>query len=365
MTVTLHAISGHDLGAAAVLRGVDQRLEEFLAERTSHLDLPHLEVFTSLLRSFLHGGKRIRPLLAYAGWAAAGGTGDTAAITAVGASLEMFHACALIHDDIMDASDTRRGKPAIHRAFQHLHHAHHEPGRLGVNAAILLGDLACGWSYELLGQLPASSAIPQDRLTALRAVLDTMRCETLIGQYLDLLHTTAGPADPATLKQALSVIRYKTSKYTIERPLHAGAALAGAGPATLEACSAYALPLGEGFQLRDDLLGVFGNPASTGKPVLDDLREGKRTALVVLARQHANPAQAALLDALLGNPDLDEDGAAQIRTVLARTGARDIVEDMISDRLDRALRALQTAPFQPAARDLLRHLADGLTSRLT
>ncbi|MFE0042665.1 polyprenyl synthetase family protein [Streptomyces albireticuli] len=216
--------------------------------------------------------------------------------------------------------------------------------------AILTGDAALAWCDELLG----SAAFAPARRTALQRIICAMRDEVIHGQYLDLRAAHAPDADVET---ALQVIRYKTAKYTIERPLHAGAATVGAAPALLNTLSRFALPLGEAFQLRDDLLGVFGNPRTTGKPVLDDLREGKRTVLLALGAQRATGAQQALLNDLVGDPTLDHAGALRIREVLETTGARATVEAMIEKRYEQALDTLDDAALPPPAAVTLRHLA--------
>ncbi|ARF59191.1 hypothetical protein B1H19_02345 [Streptomyces gilvosporeus] len=258
-----------------------------------------MAVFTGLLRELLDaGGKRIRPLLCVIGWHAITGEPPPIAVWRVAAALELFHAFALIHDDVMDNSATRRGRPTAQHTMATLHTGRPDAATLGVSTAILLGDLAFGWSYELLHTpdiTPAQAAVIRPHLNALRV-------ETLVGQYLDLTATGRPATDPDT---AWRIIRYKTTLYTFERPLHLGGALAGATPAQLAALSGYALPLGEAFQLRDDLLGVYGNPEETGKSNLDDLREGKQTVLVATAAAAATVPQQRTLDRHLGNPRSD------------------------------------------------------------
>ncbi|MEU9158490.1 polyprenyl synthetase family protein [Streptomyces sp. NPDC048417] len=310
----------------------------------------------SLLRTFLAGGKRIRPLLCVIGWHAAASQANTAQITRLAASLELFHAFALIHDDVMDASDTRRGRPTIHKALTSDYHRtrtgceDHIAQRFGTGGAILLGDLALTWSDELLH----ATTLPEPQRSTVLRIVDSMRTEVMIGQYLDLRATGN---EHTTVDDTLTVIRYKTAKYTVERPLQLGAALAGANPQLLEACSAFGIPLGEAFQLRDDLLGVFGDPTQTGKSCLDDLREGKSTTLLALALATADPAQAARLHTLVGDPHLQQEDAEEIRHILTATGARATVEQMIAHRHRQALDALDTAPFTPAATHALTHLA--------
>jgi geranylgeranyl diphosphate synthase type I len=348
--------SGTDHSCLPVVQRVDAVLAGFFDCRGRIFADPLVmgNVFDILRRFVLCGGKRLRPLLCYWGWRGAGGR-DCPQIITVGASLELFHAFALIHDDIMDASDTRRGHPTVHQALATLHAERPDADQVGVSGAILLGDLALVFSDEILH----TAGLTPTQLAGALPVLDAMRTEIVYGQYLDLL-TTSQLTD---VEAALSVIRYKSAKYTVERPLQLGAALAGATTEVLRACSGYGIPLGEAFQLRDDLLGVFGDPLQTGKPVLNDLRQGKATVLLALARRHATPAQAATLNRLVGNPALDEHGAATVREILTTTGARIEIEAMIRDRREQAHRVLDTAPFHPHAIPTLRHLAEVVTAR--
>jgi geranylgeranyl diphosphate synthase, type I len=344
---------------------VEALLHTFLDDQEQAATTPELALFTGLLRDMLAaGGKRIRPVLCVTGWQAVSHQVPPPMVFRVAASLELFHAFALIHDDIMDNSTIRRGRPTAHRILAARFQRHPNSQALGTNAAILLGDLALGWSYELLH--PATPAQAQPAIPW--PVLNTMRTETLIGQYLDLLAT--GPCAPnldtaldTALNTAWKVIRYKTAKYTFEHPLHLGALLAGATQDQLRALSAYALPLGEAFQLRDDLLGVFGNPDDTGKPSLDDLRQGKHTVLITIAYQRATPTQTRLLQTHLGNPSLSHEGAQESRAILIATGAVATVEQMIADRHQQALDSLNSAPLCPAATTVLRQLATATTIR--
>ncbi|MFJ2606104.1 polyprenyl synthetase family protein [Streptomyces sp. NPDC091279] len=348
-----------DIDFTAVRHAVDRVLADFLDTKSraaADRGLP-AEV-TDLVREFvLSGGKRLRPLLCVVGWYAAGGKGTPpAGVVQVAASLEMFHAFALIHDDVMDGTPLRRGAPTLHRALAAHHAGHRNADRLGEHAAILLGDLAHSWSDELL----YTAGFPPSRLATVRGVADTMRWEVMFGQYLDLVATDNPDHDE---ERALRVARYKTAKYTVERPLHLGAALAGAGPDLHVALSTYALPLGEAFQLRDDLLGTFGDPRTTGKPCLDDLRDGKGTLLVALALGRADEHQLRTLGALFGNPELDEEQAERLREVLVDTGARATVEHLISTRYEQARRALDRAALPPVAADALRRIAFASTER--
>ncbi len=249
--------------------------------------------------------------------------------------------------------------PAVHRRFASLHRSEAwvgDPEAFGTGAAVLLGDLCLVWSDEMLSR----SGLPGDRLLAGCRVYDEMRTELMGGQYLDLLEQARGGG---SVERALRVARYKSAKYTIEKPLHLGAALAGADQEVLDGYSGYGLPLGEAFQLRDDVLGVFGDPSVTGKPAGDDLREGKRTALVAMALETASKAQTAVVRRHLGDPHLSPEGVAQLRGVLAETGALARVEALIDELMDDALAALQAAPVAEDARAVLEGLAIAATCR--
>lgn len=315
-------------------------------------------VAEALQEFVLDGGKRLRPAFLYWGWRGAGAP-DSEQILKAASCLELLHACALIHDDVMDGSDTRRGRPSVHRRFAALHRVESwrgHPEAFGTAAAILLGDLCLVWADQLLDEC----GLDQESLRRGRPVFDEMRTELMAGQYLDLLEQATGGTG---VDGALRVARYKTAKYTIERPLHLGGVLAGADIALLEAYSAYGIPLGEAFQLRDDVLGVFGDPEVTGKPAGDDLREGKCTALVAAASVRADPGQAAALRRLVGDPLLDEQGVTRLRAVITDTGALAEVEAMIAMKLAECRACLDRIELPAEARSALAALAEAATSR--
>jgi geranylgeranyl diphosphate synthase type I len=329
--------------ASRVERRVDELLDAEL-DRWSAVD-PSLAEPITCLRELVQGGKRLRPAFSHWSYVGAGGD-DLALITDVGAGLELLHVFALIHDDVMDGSDRRRGRVTAHRAFDDRHRAGEwrgEARRFGEGVAILIGDLAFAYSDALLAPIPAPA----------RRVWDELRIELNIGQYLDLLGTARGDVDLATTQR---ISTYKSGKYTVERPLHLGAALAGRLDELAEPLSRYGLPLGEAFQLRDDLLGAFGDPDATGKPVGDDLREGKPTPLLAMARARATAGQADVL-ARIGTDALDLDGLVTIQEVLHATGAPDDVERDIARLTDEAIAAAQALPIDADAKRELVELA--------
>ncbi|MEV0370532.1 polyprenyl synthetase family protein [Streptomyces sp. NPDC050636] len=341
---------GHHLAAAEHLRHeVDSALDAFLTGKEAST-APQEPSPADLIQAMRHllagGGKRLRPLLCACGWWAAGGDGLPPPVVQVAAALEMFHLAAMVHDDIIDASDTRRGRQTVHRWFTRKGTG----PQFGANAAILVGDLALIWSDELVH----TAGLHDDRMRTVLTLTGLMRTEALLGAYLEL--SASGHLD-TDVDAALTVIRYKAAKYTVERPLHIGAALADAPHPLMEALTEFAIPLGEAFQLRDDLLGIYGDPDLTGKSNLDDLREGKRTALVALALRQASGSQAARLRSLIGNPALSEEEADEARTLMDTVGAIQGIEDMITDRYRQAIATLDRSPFPIPATTPLRRIA--------
>jgi geranylgeranyl diphosphate synthase type I len=311
--------------------------------------VPPLEALAALV---LSGGKRLRPAFCHWGWVAAGGDPDDGAVVDAGAAFELLQAFALVHDDVMDGSATRRGAPAVHLAFAERHRAEAwrgEDRRFGEGVAILVGDLLHVYADQLMGGAPPPAL----------EVWDELRIELNVGQYLDLIGTARRDTDDL---RARRIARYKSGKYTIERPLHLGAALAGRYPDLAPALSGYGLPLGEAFQLRDDVLGAFGEARVTGKPVGDDLREGKPTPLLAIATQRATAAQHEVLDQV-GRRDLDGDEVAALQQVLVQTEALATVEADIVRLRDEAIAAVRRAPIDGTATDELVALARYVAAR--
>jgi geranylgeranyl diphosphate synthase type I len=348
------------LDANGLRERIQTNLDDFVSvHRSLMVDVsPETLPLIESLEGLLVGGKRLRPAFAYWGFVAAGGQ-DSDEVVRACASLEFLQACALIHDDVMDASDTRRGKPAIHKQFETLHNSKNWNGcakLFGEGSAILVGDLALSWADEML----LTSGLSNDKLIRAKSIYDIMRTELMCGQYLDLLEQVRGDI---THERAETVIRFKSAKYTIERPLHVGAAIAGARPELSQVLSDYGLALGEAFQLRDDLLGVFGDSSVTGKPAGDDLREGKQTMLIAFANSYASSSQAKYLTENLGSSDLSSDTISKLQELLVTCGAQDFVENRISDYLKKSLAALESLPNNSEAKSALTELAILATKR--
>lgn len=353
----------------ALPQHVERVLAGYLDRRraeVSGIDPVVVQAADALAGFVLGGGKRLRPTFAWWGWRGAGG--DPADPHAHGvlsaiASLELIQACALVHDDLMDASSTRRGRPTVHVEFARMHAANGwsgPPARFGAAVAILVGDLAQVWADDMFHAAP----LPEGAHTRAAEPWRAMRTEVLSGQYLDVLAQASGDTAEST---ALTIDRFKTAAYTVERPLHLGAAIAGADPRVVAAYRRYGADIGVAFQLRDDLLGVFGAPRVTGKPAGDDLREGKRTLLVAAALQRAEQrgdrAAADVVLAALGDPDLDAASLDRARSALSELGAVQSVEQRIAALTGAALDALDSAPVAEPGRSHLFELAERATRR--
>ncbi|MFJ9779410.1 polyprenyl synthetase family protein [Amycolatopsis sp. NPDC101161] len=310
------------------------------------------------LPEFVTGGKFLRPMFAYTGWRC-GGPEDAAALRAA-ASLELLHCFALAQDDVMDGSARRRGRPSLHVRFARWHEEQGLSGsaaRFGESAAVLMGDLFLVWSEQLLRE----SGLDARALARGRPSYDLLRSELAVGQLGDLVN------DARTLPSwadVLDVIRRKSGNYTVRRPLEFGAALAGCPEDVVTALGTYGGLLGEAFQFRDDLLGVFGDPAVTGKPAGDDLRERKASSVVVLARDLADRRQRTELSELLALEEVDDYAVTAWRALITATGARDQLEKFIDERVRRALEAIDLVALPRQAASALTVLANRCTERV-
>jgi len=351
-----HDRSGAADGARERLRDrFDIALADFLEQRSGDLGADDLTAAFHLIRRFvLADGKRLRPLFCYWGAHCALEPGDDDALIRAAASLELFHSFALVHDDIMDASELRRGELTLHRSLARTVPGRHtDRARLGVSLAILAGDLLAMWSEQMFTE----SGVDGDRLVQARSWLARMRNEVVVGQYLDL---TLGAGSIAAAER---VVTLKTARYTVTRPLQVGGALAGVPEQLHGEFERFGDPLGIAFQLRDDLLGVFGQPARTGKPAIDDLREGRPTVLIEIARTRANPRQRFEIDRRYGDPDLSEEAAEALRQAIGATGAVREVETLIEQRRGQALGVLAGMAIALPARQALERLASAVTYR--
>jgi geranylgeranyl diphosphate synthase type I len=367
--------------SAGAVEAISQRLDNFLqAQRAETRGLGvEAAILVDAAADALQGGKRLRGRFLIAGWRAVHEARmpeapPPDAVIGAAAALEVFHAAALVHDDVIDNSDTRRGRPAAHRALEARHRDAAWVGDaagFGRSGAILLGDLLVAWSDDLFEESLAS--LDDIRDASARAVARTaraeyarMRSEVTIGQFLDIAEESAFRAAPdhEHAERALRVASLKSARYSIQQPLVIGAALAGGGADQLAALAAFGHPLGMAFQLRDDVLGVFGDSAETGKPAGDDLREGKRTVLIAYAREALGPSARRIIDELLGDPDLDAEQIASLQQTIVDSGALGRVESLIEEYSLAATRALAGANLGHGAVNDLRELARAATVRV-
>ena len=362
---------GHGRGAALSVEAaapsaielagaVTDQLREYLQERrrdAAYIGAEYSALTAALEEFVLRGGKRLRPAFAYWGWRAVANDrdADRREVLRLFAALEMLHACALVHDDVIDASDTRRGLPTVHVHFANLHRTNSwrgSPEQFGASAAILLGDLALVWADDIV----ATADLPPDAQRRVQRVWADIRTEVLGGQYLDIVHEASGAESIAS---AMLVNTFKTASYTVSRPLQLGVAAAADRPDVLAAFHEFGTDLGVAFQLRDDVLGVFGNPDVTGKPSGDDLRSGKRTVLLAEAVERAectDPAAADMLRASIGT-ELSDARVREVCDVIEAVGALAAVETRIDTLTRRAIDTLNAAQIAVQAKTGLSELA--------
>lgn len=341
------------------------RMQELLADyqRRAVEIAPASDQLVASIARLVESGKRLRALLAWWGWQGAGGSADDPRIIDAGVSLEFFQAAALIHDDVLDRSDTRRGQLSVHKSFEKLHTDQRwvqDGAHFGVSAAILAGDLALGLSEEVFSITADATPFAAPAREAFHA----MRFEVMTGQYLDIVAESNVPDDPQTvLEQARTVLQYKSAHYSAVWPFEIGGLLAGADETTLRAYREFTLPLGLAFQLGDDLLGVFGDPELTGKPSGDDLVEGKRTELVACALKNLDCEKAQALNNFLMDPQASSHSVQEIQRLVADSGAKATIEKEIRRLGQETYAALDRLKIDDVVRTGLNDLVSGLLGR--
>ena len=327
-------------------RRVDELMSAFMdraASELAELDPSAAELCTPIRSLIDAGGKRLRPCLVSCGYASAGGHADEADqhdLAHIGAAVEMLHTFALLHDDVLDRSPMRRGQPTAHVRLSQLHtrtRADGDADWFGLSAALIAGDLAFVWADQLLDQLRCDG----DREAEIRSLYGRLRNEVILGQYLDL--RLAGPH--ATDREAQMVALLKSGRYTVTRPLELGAVLAGASDEMRSSLRAFGDAAGIAFQLRDDIMGVFGDASVTGKGNSEDIRSGKASLLLVRALELASPAHRTVLVAGLGDADLDDDGVEACREAIRSSGAVASIERLIDAKIEEAHAAVADLPF--------------------
>ncbi|MEE3066638.1 MAG: bifunctional (2E,6E)-farnesyl/geranyl diphosphate synthase [Actinomycetota bacterium] len=343
---------------------IGEQLRRYLHERraeTAYIGADYTALISALEDFVLNGGKRLRPAFAYWGWRAVADTEPDTQVLLLFSALELLQACALVHDDVIDDSSTRRGRPTVHVHFAAAHRARQWRGsaeRFGISAAILLGDVALAWADDIV----FGADLPADTQRRVRRIWADIRTEVLGGQYLDIV---AEASASESIASPMNVATFKTACYTVTRPLQLGAAVAADRPDVQAVFQRFGTDLGVAFQLRDDVLGVFGDPRVTGKPSGDDLRSGKRTVLLAEAMEladNSNPLAANLLRSSIGAP-LTDPQVAELRDVIESVGALAAAEQRIATLTQRALADLAAAPISDAAKAGLSELARMATDR--
>lgn len=351
----------------AYLQAVEDHMQAFFTsqERLLHkISIESVELLNAI-RRLCSGGKRIRALLSYWGYRGAGAHDISNEIVKAGVAIELFQTAALIHDDIIDRSDTRRGAPSVHRGFEYEHQKQQwltSSENYGTSSAIIAGDLCLSWSEMMFSSIGDKALWGSEA----RHIFDLMRTEVMAGQYLDIFNEVVPSRGyQQSLQYARNIIRYKSAKYSCEHPLSLGGALAlnissDESSSLLEQYRSFGLPLGEGYQLRDDVLGVFGEPQETGKPAGDDLKEGKRTVLIALVEKNAPREHWELLNSQLGNPELNDDEISQLRKIITDSGALAEVEKDIESTRNEVFSALESMQID----ELTRVALAGIVSKM-
>jgi geranylgeranyl diphosphate synthase, type I len=343
--------------ACAELAGrVDGELGRFLTAQREAMARRDPEVeplFGELERVIASGGKRLRPVFCLLGHLAAGATIEDRPVRAA-AALELLHTFAIVHDDVMDRSPSRRGSAAswVHLAEEHRRAGYvGDPAAYGLAAAVLVGDMA----LVLADRALLEAGFPEDRLLPAFRRYDRMRVDVVAGQFLDVLAAHRGSADE---DEARRIAVLKSGGYTVEAPLQIGAILGGGSDGLLGVLSSYGVALGEAFQVRDDVLGAFGDPAVTGKDRDSDLLEGKRTVLLARAMAAASGQDRRFLASRVGRPDLTPEELPRARSLLESTGALDATLGLIEELVGRSKEALGSGTLPDEAASLLTGMAD-------
>jgi len=340
----------------------DKQLLAYLSEKrqeAKEINPETVVLVDEIIRFTENGGKRVRPAFMYSGYVAAGGKAHEAILFA-SMSVELLHTFALIHDDIIDNSDLRRGELTTHKAFEEYHKTRKLKGskkEFGLSSAILVGDLAFSFAEEILTTAP----FPQERIRRARYFFDQMKIQVIYGQYLDVL---GGYKEGLTEDEVLQVLEYKTAKYTVERPLHIGAMMAGSDYQTLETFSRYGIPFGQAFQMQDDIVGSFGTEEEIGKPADSDIKEGKKTLLLAKAYERADKQQKKALDQIVGNKNATKTDIEKVKKIMEKTGAYDYCVKLAKELLVQAKKAVSETKLKDEGKGYLLAAVDYLNERL-
>lgn len=339
----------------------DPLLLEFLDKKITEaegIDSQAADLTREIKRMAQTGGKRIRPAFMFYAYKASGGKDEEAAIY-TSQALELFHTFALIHDDIIDRSDTRRGAPTAHTYFQSLHGKQNligDAAHFGLASAILAGDLALSYAHEVF----VTSSFSDEAIRTAQRYYNLLWMEVILGEQLD---TLGGMKKDVAEKDILTMLALKSGKYTIERPLHIGAALADASDKVFQGFTGYGIPLGQAFQIQDDILGMFGTEEKIGKPVTSDIAEGKKTLLIIKAVEQGNKTQKGIIQKALGNPQVTEQDLEIVKNVVIDAGSLAHSQDLAKKLIEKAKKALSKVVLEKESRDYLLGIADYMLTR--
>lgn len=343
-------------------KSFDKELKKFLDLKTKKAKSISPEAFgmmKSLKGYIMNGGKRIRPALMYYTYLALGGKNKQEALR-IGMALEFVHTFLLIHDDIIDKDNLRRGKPSVHYTYKILaekNHYNNSADHYGNSQAISIGDMCFGFTGEIIASSKFSGVV-KNRLA--KKVSDIV-FNTTIGQFHDVL--AASTDNGITAKDVLTTLEYKTARYTVEGPLHLGAALAGSSERVLEKLTKFAIPLGVAFQIHDDILGVFGTSEETGKPVGADIREGKKTLLTVKALEMGDDRQKKELKSFLGNSEISAEDIEKARNIIIKTGSLEYSKKFAKKLVEKSYKALEKSKFSKESERFFTQVADYIIKR--
>jgi geranylgeranyl diphosphate synthase type I len=344
-----------------VKKEVEKRLEKFLGEKCAEAaDIsPSSREMMNILKDFtLRGGKRLRAALVFYGYHCFSGE-RIEALWDIAMSIELVQSFLLIHDDIIDEDTMRRGGPTIHRWYQDLHrqrYTRRDPRHFGESLAIICGDIALALANEILGNAPFEDRLKCETIIAMNRMIHLV----VYGECLDILSEVE---DETTEEEILMMYRLKAAAYTIEGPLHMGAIMGGATKRDLQRLSRYAIPLGEAFQIQDDILGMFGDEKKLGKPIGSDIREGKKTFLILKALEKADHAKRTLIKDMLGNKDLSERDLKRVRKIIVDSGSLDYARELARRLIEDARKAMRSYTLRKEGKDFLTGIIDFILRR--
>jgi len=341
-------------------RLVEKELDLFFKDKLEKADKidPSSKQMIELLKEFtLRGGKRLRAALVYYGYRCFSNK-NLKEIIKASVTMELIQSYLLIHDDIIDNDDLRRNGPTLHISYKNIAKRKYkkiDSNHFGLSMAILAGDICAAFANEIMAKLKIKE---KNKIQALN-VLNHSLHHVIYGQVLDVLSELR----IITNKDIEKIHRLKTATYTIESPLHIGALLAGAKQKHLKTLSNYAIPLGKAFQIKDDILGMFGEKEKVGKPVGSDIKEGKKNLLILKALESATPAQRQAIEEALGNQDLTKNQLNQVRAIVIKTGSLSYSQNLAKNLVKKAKSAIKSAKFRPVGKNFLLKIADYIEKR--